>query len=116
MDFYLNGCVSNGIQYDIQGNPLGFAPIGGTSPDIIGGPLLRGDKIIKLGKYAFNSRFFHRVFKPKILAKVGNYSKIVGNNPDISVNGISIVLNGAKNGPFKGNSLKTTLTIFDLIF
>lgn len=116
LDYFLNGGISNGVQYDIKGNPLGLAPITGTPPDLIGGPLMRGDKVIKLGKYAFNSRFFHRVFKPKILSKAGDYSKIVGNNPDISLEGVSIVLKGATNGPFKGKSFKTTLTIFDLIF
>ncbi len=77
---------------------------------------MKGDNIIKLGKYAFNSRFFHRIFKPKILVKAGDYSKIVGTNPDISLNGISIVLNGAKNDPFKSKSFKTSSTLFDFIF
>ena len=115
LNYFLNGGNENGIHYNRNGEPIGLAPIGGA-PDLIGGPLMRGEKIIKIGKYAFNSRFFHRIVKPKILQKGGDFSKIVGNNPDIGLDGINIVLKGAKGGPFQGRSYKTALTIFDFIF
>ena len=60
MDFYLNGGVSNGIRYDIQGNPLGMASFGGTGPDVSPTKILKISSLfIKQGgvwKWAVNGR------------------------------------------------------------
>jgi hypothetical protein len=59
---------------------------------------------------------FHIVIKPNILkdaAKIKDFSRIVGTNPDITVIGGKIVLKGAAKGPFAGKSFNTGLNASD---
>lgn len=60
VDFFLNGGISNGVKYNMQGNPLGPAPIGGTGPDVSPTRILKISKLlIKEGgiwKWAINGR------------------------------------------------------------
>jgi len=87
----------------------------GMPPDIIGGPLKNGAKAYNIGKYVFNSRYLHRIFKPKVLEMAGKYAKVVGDNPDIEIKGAKILLKGTKNSPFAGKVYDTGLNLFDLI-
>jgi RHS repeat-associated protein len=98
-----------------EGRISGLIPITGVAPEIIGGPLRKGQQAIRIGKHLFNPTYFHRTVKPDILSKAGDFVKIVGKNPDVSISGAKIVLKGAKNGPFKGKSFDTGLDLFDFI-
>ncbi len=104
----------NGASYTKDGQLFGYAPQMGTPP-IIGGPLKSGDKILKIGQYFFNPKYFHKFIKPGILAKATNYAHIVGDNPDIVIKGVKILLSGAKSGPFAGKTIETGLSILDFI-
>jgi len=66
---------------------------------------------LRIGKIVLASEKFHRIIKPQILKKAGDYCKVVGNNPNIEVVGGKIWLVGQ--GPFKGKTLKTLLDVKD---
>ena len=87
-------------------------PITGTPPDMLGGPLAKGDKAIKLGKYLLNPKGWHAI-KDGFLTQVGrtNFARIVGENPDITFKGTQIFLTGAKFSPYYGKSYGTGITI-----
>ena len=110
------GGIENGGRYDSDGNLIGLAPITGMPPDIIGGPMRKGQTAIKTGKYLFNPGHLHKVIKPQVLKSAGNFAKVVGKNPDITIKGTQIVLKGAKNGPYAGKTFETGLKITDFIF
>lgn len=87
-----------------------------TCPDMLGGPLRKGDKAIKLGKYLLNDRAWHSV-KKTFLSRIGKgkYEKIVGNNPDIDFKGLKIVLKASKNSPYVGKTYETSFTVIEFI-
>ncbi len=68
-------------------------------------------KTINFGKIKVPAETFHRTIKPNILGKSGNFSKVVGRNPDIKIVGGRIRLTGT--GPFKGKSFNTGLDASD---
>jgi len=68
-------------------------------------------KTINFGKIKVSSEIFHRQIKPSILNSSGNFSRIVGRNPDIKIVNGRIRLTG--NGPFKGKSFNTGLDASD---
>jgi len=106
----------NGYSYNMEGEVTGVAPYTGMPPSIMGGPLNKGEKAIKLGKYLFNPKVLHSV--KQIVLKTANpskFAKIVGHNPDIMFKGGKIWLTGAKNSPFYGKSYETTMTIIDFL-
>jgi hypothetical protein len=105
------------VYIDDGGNVIGIAPNSGT-PDGIGPPLKKGEKVYNIGKYALSNRYLHRVLKPSILNRLNikDYGHIVGKNPNISFEGTKIFLQGSPNGPFRGNSFSTGLDLIDLIF
>ena len=109
---WTNG-YEKGWHYDINGNPTGPAPIFGMPPDIIGGPLVKGAKLLRVGKFNFNSKFFHLVFKDKLLSRVKGFEHIVGENPDIFFNGTRIFLRGRGNLKYK--SFDTGLDFWDYL-
>jgi RHS repeat-associated protein len=104
VDYYLNGGnVGNG-HYGPDGNLRGPALLTGTAPDFSKG------KLIHFGKIAVNAIKFHRVIKPRILKaakQVFDFTKTVGKNPDVLVEGEKIILKGT--GPFKGKTFDTGL-------
>ena len=60
---------------------------------------------------SFGNNTYHRKMKQTILSQSGDYKKIVGKNPDITISKGEIVLQGT--GDFKGKSFKTGLSIDD---
>lgn len=70
-------------------------------------------KTINFGKVKVNSETFHREIKPNILDNAGDFSRVVGKNPDIKLNNGTIDLTGARSGPFRGKTFKTGLKIED---
>ncbi|MBV6462367.1 MAG: hypothetical protein HJHJAOHD_02516 [Flavobacteriales bacterium] len=94
----------------------GLQPYTGYPPDMLGGPLRKGDKAIKLGKYLLNDRAWHSV-KKTFLSRIGKgkYEKIVGNNPDIDFKGLKIVLKASKNSPYVGKTYETSFTVIEFI-
>jgi hypothetical protein len=115
LEYFLTGGNIGKFHYNIDGKVTGFAPIGG-SPDFIGGPLKKGDKAIKLGKYLLNPKAYHAI-KKTFLLKIGltNFAHIVGKNPDISFKGLKIILVGPKLSPYAGKTYETGLNIIDFI-
>ena len=116
LKYFLTGGNIDGYQYDMDGDPTGYAPIMGMPPSIFGGPLRKGQAAIKLGKYLFNPSAFHGV-KDGVLAYVNpkNYSHIVGTNPDLMFKGGKIWLTGTKIGGYFGKSYPTEMTIADFL-
>ncbi len=104
-----------------QINPLAIAWDAATSylygTDRFGNPQSSYSTTIQLSTYIFfggmkvNAREFHRAIKPMILKSAGNYSKVVGRNPDIIIKKGKIVLKG--NGPYKGKTFETGLDFGD---
>jgi RHS repeat-associated protein len=115
LEYFWTGGNENGIHYDRQGRPM-YRVTMGTAPELLGGPLRRGQQAIKLGKYLFNPTAFH-VVKQDFLKVVGSkqFAHVVGHNPDITFKGTQVFLIGAKNGPFFGKSFETSFSIFDFI-
>ena len=116
MKYLWTGGIIGNAWYDRHGDLQGLAPITGTPPNFIGGPLRKGQSAIKIGKYLFNPNYLHTVVKPQVLRRAGDFAKTVGHNPDIGVNGIQIILTGARNGPYAGKTFETGLSILDFIF
>lgn len=114
-DYYLNGRSVGNIVYDLNGNPVktDFSSYG--SPDLIGGPLAKGDKAIKLGRILLNPKLWHN-HKKAFLTMVGhkNFARAVGGNPDISFKGTKIILTGTGQG-FKGKNYVTNYSIPDFV-
>ncbi|MDH6311931.1 hypothetical protein M2137_000690 [Parabacteroides sp. PFB2-10] len=54
---------------------------------------------------------FHRQIKPNILNKAGDFSRMVGKNPDVKIVNGKIKLTGT--GSFKGKSFNTGLDAID---
>jgi len=54
---------------------------------------------------------FHTTIKRDILKSAGNFEKLVGTNPDITVEKGLIKLKGT--GPFKGKTFQTILKALD---
>ncbi|MBV6462361.1 MAG: hypothetical protein HJHJAOHD_02510 [Flavobacteriales bacterium] len=95
----------------------GLQPYMGYPPDILGGPLRKGDRAIKIGRRLVNPKFYHQV-KEKWLHHVGfeKFAHLVGDNPDITVKGAKIVLTPSKFSPFKGKpSYETSYSVFDFL-
>jgi hypothetical protein len=70
-----------------------------------------GGPLVRIGKYAIPKQSFHRIVKNKILKtarKVGKYEHVVGDNPDIGVEGGKIILKGVEQS-FKGKTFNTGL-------
>lgn len=115
-DYYINGRRVGNIIYDINGNPVrtDFSSYG--SPDLIGGPLAKGDKAIKLGRVLLNPKLWHSKKSAfKTLIGESNFVRHVGANPDISFKGTKIILTGAAKGPFHGRNYVTNYSITDFI-
>lgn len=114
--YFLGGNTDDQYQYDINGRAIGYAPVTGMPPSLIGGPLRKGQEAIKLGKYLFNPNAFHYV-KQAVLATVNpkKFSHIVGKNPDIVFKNGRVWLTGTKTGGYFGKSYETELTIIDFI-
>ena len=113
---HLGKRVWNGKYIDDGGNVIGIAPITGTPPSFIGGPLRKGQSALKVGKYLFNPTAFHSV-KEGVLAFANpkNFSHIVGSNPDLMFKGGKIWLTGTKTGGYFGKSYETGMTIADFL-
>jgi hypothetical protein len=113
LSYYWSGGYENGITYDRQGYPYAYASLMGA-PDLIGGPLAKGDKAIKLGKNLLNPKLWH-TNKEAFLTQIGrqNFSRIVGNNPNISFKGNKIILTGVRD--FKGKNYSTDFSIKEFI-
>lgn len=47
-------------------------------------------KTINFGKIKVSAETFHRTIKPDILSKAGDFSKVVGRNPDIKIVGVRL--------------------------
>ena len=69
------------------------------------------EKTLHFGKLKVAAEVFYRQIKPSILKKAGNFSKVVGKNPDIKLVNGKIRLIGI--GPFKGKRLNTRLDATD---
>jgi hypothetical protein len=83
---------------------------------LIGGPLRKGEQVIKLGAYLFNPKAFHSVKKVVLaVAKPEKFSHIVGSNPDLMIKGGKIWLTGTKQGGYFGKNYETGMTIFDFL-
>lgn len=110
--YFWNGGNIDGIRYNVDGQATSIAPTAGMPPSIIGGPLRKGQEIIKVGKYFFNPTSFHSV-KEGVLAFANpkNFQHIVGSNPDIMFKGGKVFLTGAKNSGYFGKSYPTEMTI-----
>jgi hypothetical protein len=67
--------------------------------------------MIHFGNISVPAETFHRIIKPDILSSAGDFSRIVGRNPDINIFNGKIKLIG--NGPFKGKSFDTLLDALD---
>ncbi len=80
-------------------------------------PGFKGGSIFIKGFGNVSKDLFHRVIKSNILtaAGKGSFSKIVGTNPDISVISGKIILQGAKDSPFKGKTFNTGLNAIDFL-
>ena len=70
-------------------------------------------KSLHFGKFKVAAEVFHRQIKPNILKKAGDFSKVVGRNPDIKLVNGKIKLTGT--GPFKGKSFSTGLDAADFL-
>ena len=68
-------------------------------------------KVLRFGKTVVSAEKFHRVIKPQILEKAGDFCKKVGRNPDVKIVSEQIWLTGT--GPFKGKTFKTLLDAID---
>ncbi|XWN35354.1 MAG: hypothetical protein ROO73_00985 [Roseivirga sp.] len=68
-------------------------------------------KTINFGRIKVPSEVFHKQIKRNILKRAGNFSKVVGKNPDVKIIGGKIRLTGR--GPFKGKSFNTDLDVTD---
>ncbi len=110
------GGNENGGHYDTDGNYLSPSPNMGMPPNVVGGPLRKGQSAIKIGKFLFNPGYLHKTLKPQILKGAGDFARVVGRNPDIGLKGTQIILKGAKNGPYAGKTYETALNITDFIF
>jgi len=69
------------------------------------------NKILHFGKIKVSAETFHRQIKPNILSNSGNFSKIVGKNPDVKIVSGKIILQGT--GPFRGKSFNSGLSASD---
>jgi RHS repeat-associated protein len=87
---------------DIYGNQMSG---GDVIMSAAGG--MPGGGMIRFGKIAVNANKFHRVIKPSILKSAGKFQKVVGNNPDIMLDGGKVFLKGT--GPFRGKTFETGL-------
>ena len=80
---------------------------------IPGGKLVgTGEKLFIKGVGNISKDYFHKTIKKKILNAAGKYGHIVGDNPDIVVEGEKIVLKGVYQS-FKGKTFETTLKAVD---
>ncbi len=104
-----------------QFNPITLTWDAGTSylygTDRFGNPqsptstTLMAASYLFLGGMKVNAREFHRAIKPMILKNAGNYSKVVGRNPDIIIRNGKIILKG--NGTYRGKIFETGLDFGD---
>jgi RHS repeat-associated protein len=102
--------------WDVDSNGIitGVQPIMGTPP----APVFKGGNLFIKGFKYVDKLNFHRVVKPRILkeiSKTKDFSKIVGTNPNVIVEKGKIVLQGAKDSPFKGQILNTELNAIDFL-
>jgi RHS repeat-associated protein len=80
---------------------------------IPGGKLVgTGEKLFIKGVGNISKDYFHKTIKKKILNAAGKFGHIVGDNPDIVVEGEKIVLKGVYQS-FKGKTFETTLKAVD---
>jgi len=80
---------------------------------IPGGKLVgTGEKLFIKGIGNISKEYFHNTVKKKILKAAGKFGHIVGDNPDIVVEGEKIVLKGVYQS-FKGKTFETTLKAAD---
>ncbi len=69
------------IRYDMNRNYQGRALITGISPTLG----FKGSSVFIKGLGAVETELFHLSIKPDILQAAGNFSKVVGRNPDIAI-------------------------------
>ena len=107
LKYLITGGIIDGYQYNIDGKVTGWAPITGMAPT----PGFKGGNVFIKGFGMIEKELFHLTIKPGILKSAGNFSKIVGRNPDIVVKEGSIILRGT--GPYSGKIYQTGLKALD---
>ena len=107
-NYLMTGGNISGLHYDYStGKATGLAPIGGIAPT----PGFRGGTIFIKGFGSVNKGLFHTVIKKKILKSAGDFYKVVGTNPDITVKEGLIILKGT--GPYSGKVYQSGLNVLD---
>jgi len=91
-----------------DGKVTGLAPITGIAPT----PFKGGNLFIK-GFGNVGKELFHAVTKKSILKKAGNFAKVVGTNPNVTVEEGLIILKGT--GTYSGKVYQTGLNALDFL-
>jgi len=74
-------------------------------------PGFKGGSVFIKGFGMIEKELFHLTIKPDILQAAGNFSKVVGRNPDIMIKEGLILLKGT--GPYSGKIYQTGLKALD---
>ena len=101
--FFWTGGNIDGFHYNMDGKATGLAPITGIAP----APSFKGGSIFIKGFGKVDKQLFHTVIKKNILKSSGAFFKVVGNNPNISIEKGLIILKGT--GPYAGKVYQTSL-------